>query len=339
MINSEPHQRKDFSKGVFSEGTVGKMMPFVYVRGFLSHAGKVFEGFNPIVLLSDIVSATETNMDFADVVGNEAAPPPTWLYMKDSKDRYDVSMPLSAYGCFGVLTLNQTPQELLTKVKKVCEDCFDNRLKQLSKNYDIFCSDTQIENKGLLWKTKVVTYGKLCQEAERFGGEKFKYAYKNTLENVLQEMKAGRMNMMQANERLIESVYDYIEDITPRVVIGLLPPYYPNVSNMYFNKIHPQAKDLAEKLMEYTKEVFAQEYSREYFYTGICDLSYINIGDAEAQKETLEASMPLLGEYYHVPFDDIKRISMAGINIGPWGKGLSQVDREGKQGRRVYKNS
>ena len=41
MINSEPHQRKDFSKGVFSEGTVGKMMPFVYVRGFLSHAGKV----------------------------------------------------------------------------------------------------------------------------------------------------------------------------------------------------------------------------------------------------------------------------------------------------------
>lgn len=39
MINSEPHQRKDFSKGVFSCGSIGKLMPFFYVRGFLAHGG------------------------------------------------------------------------------------------------------------------------------------------------------------------------------------------------------------------------------------------------------------------------------------------------------------
>ena len=50
MINSEPHQRKDFSQGIFSEGSVGKIMPFIYVRGYLSHIGKVFEGFNPLNL-------------------------------------------------------------------------------------------------------------------------------------------------------------------------------------------------------------------------------------------------------------------------------------------------
>ena len=94
---------------------MGKMMPFVYVRGFLSHAGKVFEGLNPVSVLSEIVAKTEVNMDFADVVDGEAAPPPTWLYQKDSKDRYDVSMPLSAQGCFSVLTLKQTPAELLGK--------------------------------------------------------------------------------------------------------------------------------------------------------------------------------------------------------------------------------
>ena len=43
MINSEPHQRKDPARGVFSEGSVGKIMPFIYVRGYLSHIGKVFE--------------------------------------------------------------------------------------------------------------------------------------------------------------------------------------------------------------------------------------------------------------------------------------------------------
>ena len=52
-------------------------MPFVYVRGSLAHVGKVFEGFNPLNLMSEIVRRTELNLDLSDVVGTEAAPPPT----------------------------------------------------------------------------------------------------------------------------------------------------------------------------------------------------------------------------------------------------------------------
>ncbi|MFQ6976668.1 MAG: M20/M25/M40 family metallo-hydrolase [Oscillibacter sp.] len=59
MINSEPHQRKDPETGVFSMGSVGKLMPFFYIRGYLAHVGKVFEGFNPMGLLSAIVQKTE----------------------------------------------------------------------------------------------------------------------------------------------------------------------------------------------------------------------------------------------------------------------------------------
>jgi arginine utilization protein RocB len=79
MINSEPHQRKNYQQGIFSVGSVGKIMPFIYVRGVLAHAGKVFEGFNPINIMSSIVRKTELNMDLSDVVGDEASPPPTWL--------------------------------------------------------------------------------------------------------------------------------------------------------------------------------------------------------------------------------------------------------------------
>ena len=65
MLNSEPHQRKDFTQGIFLEGSVGKLMPFIYVRGFLSHAGKVFEGLNPTSVLSEIARRTEVNMEYA----------------------------------------------------------------------------------------------------------------------------------------------------------------------------------------------------------------------------------------------------------------------------------
>lgn len=331
MINSEPHQRKDFSKGVFSEGTVGKMMPFVYVRGFLSHAGKVFEGLNPVSVLSEIVTRTEINMAFADAVGGEAAPPPTWLYMKDSKDRYDVSMPLTAQGCFSVLTQKQTPAELLEKVKVTCEEGFSAVIDRMNDNYADFCEKTGQPVKPLPWKTKVVNYGELYAEAEGYGGDAFRKAYAEEMQAVLRDMQEGKVHMIEGNFRLIERIYDYIEDISPRVVYGLLPPYYPNVSNIYFDGIAPAARNMSEKLNQYTEEMYGQQYTKEYFYTGICDLSYINIDDPKKQRDSVAGSMPLFGEYYDIPFEAIKEISMAGINIGPWGKDFHKLTE------RVYK--
>ncbi|NBH60669.1 M20/M25/M40 family metallo-hydrolase [Anaerotruncus sp. 80] len=331
MINSEPHQRKDFSKGVFSEGTVGKMMPFVYVRGFLSHAGKVFEGLNPVSVLSEIVAKTEVNMDFADVVDGEAAPPPTWLYQKDSKDRYDVSMPLSAQGCFSVLTLKQTPAELLGKVKRVCEDGFLTVIERLNENYEKFLAATGQPVKKLPWKVKTVGFGELYEEAKAQHGTVFEEAYEMERERILRDLAEGRINMIEGNFQLIEKIYDYIEDISPRVVYGLLPPYYPNVSNVYFDGIAEEASGLSEKLSTYTQEEYGQIYDKEYFYTGICDLSYINIDDPTAQRESVAGAMPLFGAYYDIPFEQIKAVSMAGINIGPWGKDFHKLTE------RVYK--
>lgn len=67
-FNSEPHQRKSRDNGLISEGSVGKILAFVYVRGSLSHVGKVFEGLNPVPLLSEIVGRTELSPVFSDNV-------------------------------------------------------------------------------------------------------------------------------------------------------------------------------------------------------------------------------------------------------------------------------
>ena len=142
MINSEPHQRKDPEVGVLSTGSVGKLMPFVYVRGYLAHVGKVFEGFNPVNLLSAIVRKTEVNMQLSDVLGKEAAPPPTWLFCRDQKLGYDVSIPLSAAGCLSVLTLNQTPATLLEKIRHLCQEAFQQVLRRALSVVDGCSCDT-----------------------------------------------------------------------------------------------------------------------------------------------------------------------------------------------------
>ena len=43
MINSEPHRREDEAKGAFYEGSIGKLMSFVYVRGVLAKSDDSFE--------------------------------------------------------------------------------------------------------------------------------------------------------------------------------------------------------------------------------------------------------------------------------------------------------
>ncbi|MEG1163953.1 MAG: M20/M25/M40 family metallo-hydrolase [Anaerovoracaceae bacterium] len=325
MINSEPHQRKDFSKGVFSVGSVGKLMPFVYVRGFLSHAGKVFEGFNPVNLMAEITRETELNMEFADVVGSENAPPPTWLYLKDSKVSYDVSMPLSAAGCFSVLTLKQTPEELLEKVENVITAAFDKVIKEMNVSYKRFLANTKQEQELLPWSTKVVNFKQLYEEAKGNYGIKFTEEYDKKVNSLAKLVRSGALPIIESNFKLIEFIYDFIDDISPKVVYGLIPPYYPSVSNLAYEDSDEKVRTLCDLLTMYSEESFSQSYTKEYFYTGISDLSYTYIKDANKIKESLEKSMPLFGKMYDIPLKEISDISMPCINIGPWGKDFHKL--------------
>lgn len=325
MINSEPHQRKDFSQGIFSEGSVGKIMPFLYVRGYLSHIGKVFEGFNPLNLMSEIVRRTELNMNFSDVVGRESAPPPTWLYLKDSKKQYDVSMPLSASGCFSILTLDRGPAEVMEKVRSICQSSFETILSEMNESYRRFSEVADPVAKELPWEANIVEFQQLYREAEQAHGQAFRERYEEKLAFLFQELKDGSINIIESNFALVEFVFDYIEDLSPRVVYGLIPPYYPNVSNLYFENLNPEIASLAERLDEYTRETYGQHYTKEYFYTGISDLSYTSIKNGRETLRTLESAMPLFGSFYRIPVEAMEMISMPCMNIGPWGKDFHKL--------------
>ena len=152
MINSEPHQRKKKEEGVFSFGSIGKLMPYVSIRGHLAHVGKVFEGFNPTNLMAEIVRKTEINMEFSDSVKGDAAPPPTWLYLRENKQSYDVSMPLFMNGCLSVLTLNQMPGVILERLYKVCANAFEKIIEEMNLQYENFLKETNKQKTYFPWK-------------------------------------------------------------------------------------------------------------------------------------------------------------------------------------------
>lgn len=320
MINSEPHQRVNKDIGVLSEGSVGKIMPFFYVRGYLSHGGKVFEGFNPVSLLSKIVHKTDLNLELSDFMENEASPPPTWLYFKERKYNYDVSLPPSAGGCLSILTFNREPASTLESIREICTDAFTELISDMNVKYRTFRERIHSPFEPLPWKSKVVTFKQLYDEAYLGYGEIFKVYYDKVLQDMKEKVHAGNVSMIECNFFLVEAIYDFINDISPRVVIGLAPPYYPNVSNIYIDDISDKARYISDNIMDYSLKHFNQLYSREYFFTGISDLSYTSIKNSKDISEALQGSMPLFGSLYSIPIKEIESLSMPCLNIGPWGK-------------------
>ena len=325
MINSEPHQRKDFSKGVFSEGSIGKLMPFIYVRGFLAHVGKVFEGLNPVNIMSDIVRRTELNMNLSDLVYPENAPAPTWLYLRDSKETYDVSMPLNMCGCLSVLTLTQTPEELMEKIRAICVQSFDKVIDDMNRSYKIFLKNTGRKEATLPWHTSVVSFKELYAQAVQDGGDEFIRTYEEKSALLEKQVKGGSITTIDSNFKLIDIIFDFIKDISPKVVYGLIPPYYPSVANISFDSLDSNIRDLSEILSKYSESQFGMSYQKEYYYTGISDLSYTSIENVAAVKKSMEEYMPLFGNIYDLPLEEIGYISMPCINIGPWGKDFHKL--------------
>lgn len=224
-----------------------------------------------------------------------------------------------------VLTLNREPVSMLESIRTICNDAFTELIDDMNKKYKVFRERMNKPFEPLPWKAKVVTFKELYDEAYSEYGENFKTSYDKALQDMKKKVQAGEVSMIESNFFLVEAIYDYINDLSPRVVIGLAPPYYPNVSNLYIDDISDKAKNLSKNIMDYSIKNFNQQYSREYFFTGISDLSYTSIKNSKAIAETLEGSMPLFGTLYSIPTEEIESLSVPTINIGPWGKDFHKL--------------
>ena len=73
-----------------------------------------------------------------ETVGNTTTPPPTWLYMKDRKEVYDVSLPIAAAGYMSILTLDKPPKEIFDKLSEISNQAFEEVLERKGRKNKAF---------------------------------------------------------------------------------------------------------------------------------------------------------------------------------------------------------
>ena len=327
LIDVETHVRNNKNQAILYGGSIGKIMPSVFVRGVRAHIGNVFQGFSPVALLSEIANRMELNQDYSDSFKGELAPPPTWMYFRDGKKGYDVSIPETAFGYTSVLTFTTSPEQVLSGVKQIAIDSFESCLKRYNKAYEKHYGEAPKND----WSAEVYTFAEIYQQALAEGGKDFENEWNKELEKVQIALRNKEYDMTQATALLMEFIVSSLTHKRPLAVIAFAPPYYPHVVNARMDNLSPEVATLEDTLLKLYTNRFKEEMKLQYFYTAISDMSYASLQDATEVIPYLVPNMPLWGKTYDIPLSKIAKLQIPSINLGPWGKDLHMYTE------RVYK--
>jgi arginine utilization protein RocB len=322
MLNSEPHERGNDLKPTIYDGSIGKIMPVVYVRGKLAHVGQVYLGLNPINLLSEIIRRTELNPNFIEKVGTTTNPPPTWLYHKDRKQVYDVSLPIASTGYMSILPLKRSPMSIMDEIKEICNDAFIQVINDMNESYKTYNQIAETEYDKLPWEPSVKFYSELYAEALRDSGNEFEIAYSNLMDDIKDKFNSNKISTIDAANAIIEKTLEFVRDKNPCVVLAMTPPYYPSTNNSLLGEKSEEINETIEKLKQYAKKNFNEEYTVQNYFTGISDLSYAMFVSDQEDIDYISNNMLMWNDIYYIPLEIIKELSMPVINVGPFGRDL-----------------
>lgn len=322
LINTEPGMFEGDVRPM-PAGGIGKVFPFLYARGVLAHASLSYEGFNPLWIVGDVVRRVEMNLDLPELhaVTGEIPPPPTWLMMRDSKEIYDVSMPLSGFACLNVFTFVNRPEVILDAFYRICAASTADVLVDANRITDAYYRAAGLPQRLQAWQAQVVTFEEYVAQQRAAGGAAFDAQYAEALKKANAAVRSGEKTTAAATWMLLDALAVTADVYQPLIIVGLLPPYYPSVVHTDRQIFTDTVQRVLKSVDDLAREKFNERFALEN-YMGISDLSYTSLNDAMGVEKVISRNMPLYGASYNIPFREIGEISMPCVNIGPRGKGV-----------------
>lgn len=310
---SEPHFPKypgDDTKYIYT-GTVGKLLPAFYCVGKETHVCEPFSGLNPNHFTAAIINHIDSNPALSDFILDTTVPPPVCLKASDGKTTYSVQTPTAAYTYFNYMTLTQTPQDVLQKMKQIAEASFEMVLFDLQKKAEDFSKKTGKLPELLAIQPKVLTF----QELYDLCYEIHKDNLKSHLEKFIKNRKEHQ-DLRDFSIEIVKEVYQFCPYRDPIIILFYAPPFYPH-SDMQLSNGH--VMEVCQHLIKFAKKAFDEELQIEPFFPGLSDMSYLGLSKS-VDIIGLTKNFPLWGLGYHVPLDIIAKLNIPFINIGPLGK-------------------
>lgn len=296
-------------------GTVGKIMPSFYIVGSEAHAGDPFRGIDPNHISSAIVEEISFNTKYCDEAEGEVTVPPISLRQQDLKPEYSVQTARTSYLYFNFGTHSSTPDEIMERIKEGAKLAFQKVIDALNIEYEKYCKANNFPFEKLPWKARVLSYEELYNKVKEEKGQE--------LDETLDKLSKELLQDESIDERvyalkMVEAVHSMWSDKDPVVIAYFSPPYYPHIYVKGESELEKKLLDVVNNVIESTDSKYHIKMKK--FYPYISDLSYATAPREKNAIESLKNNMPGFGVKYNLPIEDMQKLNLPVVNIGPFGK-------------------
>lgn len=295
----------------FYVGCEGKVLPIFYCMGKEAHSSEVYKGINAGTLIAEIEREMNLNTQFVDGFEGHFTGPPTVLQMRDTKEQYNVSTCANAYSYYTVYTVTKTPKEIMELLKEIAYNAFHNVLEQFKESSQQYEKLTGIQHR-CSWAPKVLTYEELYHYNKKNIGKEFVSHMENYIKEHQDKFKDQRLFTVD----IIKESVRICPDKEPKIVIAYGPPYYPHKTNRGTTEKDRKMLKVLDQVNQYSMKKYNRAWKIKKYY-GIADLCYTGIDEYEDVVNSLKPNMPILDNGYSIPFEDIKKLNLPVVNIGP----------------------
>ena len=300
---------------VISFGTVGTIMPFVLVMGKEAHGSEYFDGINANLAMAHLNLLLEGNPDLADVGGEENYPPMVCLKQKDLREAYSITLPERAVAYYSLITIQQTPEYLLERVDAAAAEALRRTAEHLDRSKAVFAERAKLTAWPPTPTRRVIRFGDLLRKARA--------AYAGDLDSALEAFFSGLPGSMDEREKAIALVNEVLTisgEKGPLAVTGFMPPFYPHRTNFRASEKEKAFAAVGEAIVEEARTRFGEILHKNEHFGGISDLSYLGFQGNPAELDALCENLPGWGTLYDLPVEDLLKLDIPALNIGPSGK-------------------
>ncbi len=292
-------------------GVGGKLLPCFYIRGRETHVGQCFEGYDPTMVMSELIREFNLNPEYADSYKGEYGLPPAVLKSKDLKPWYNVQTVKEALVYFNYFVLNAQVTDITAHLIHGAQKAVHRMMALFNENYEKFCACSKKQYQSIANPWEVLTYGDLYQRAEE------------TDESIAEELRENTSRLrdegVDAREIpifLIRLLLEKANIYHPVVVLYYGTPYCPH------NTL-PQSDSATARLADILLEMEAEydiTYRMDQFFPSLSDSSYLCIDDSEASIAVLQQNFPQMEQLYPLPLERMKALNIPAVDFGVYGK-------------------
>lgn len=319
-INAEPTEagKPDAKHPAIFLGTVGKIMPAFLCIGRESHVGDYYKGVSAALMAAHIVTLAEGNPELADPAYGECCPAWICLEQRLLRENYSVTVPGAAIVYFNCFLSTRSPADVLGQMQKIALQAAETTKKQILDSLHEL-TKVGLNTSGSHYSIKTYSVAEIEKRAiEGIGRD----AFNNRFEAII--AATNRKDPREAGISVLHEMTKLAGDISPCIIYGFLPPFYPPASSL-------DAEEKKEALVRAAQKIIDDEEDSNIesarYFTGICDLSYL--GCCTPDLQVFAENMPGYGSLYSLP------AIMPGIpivNFGPSGrdphKKYERLDKE-----------